>query len=138
MAKNLLELYDEMNAFGRIHNMHYTVLAPGHIEYTFTPGAQHLATLHAAHGGMIAAFMDAVMGVAALSAVYTDNKLVATIEFKLNFVAPAVPGIPLKGIGQVVSKGKSTLVAKGDIIDNQGKTIATGLGTFKAYPYTAL
>jgi len=48
-------------------------------------------------------------------------------------LAPAKANLQLKGIGQVVSKGKSTLVVNGNILDNQGILIATGLGTLKSY-----
>jgi acyl-coenzyme A thioesterase 13 len=133
MEQNLLEVYNSMNQFGTDHAMTYTVLEPGRIEYHFTPGQRHLATRTAVHGGMIAAYMDAIIGVAALSSVYTEGKLVATVEFKINFLVPAFAGIPLKGLGQVVSKGKSILVVKGDVLDTEGKIIATALGTLKAY-----
>jgi len=135
MEKNLLDLYNQVNAFGRDHNMSYRILEPGHIEYHFTPGERHLATATAVHGGMVAAYMDAVLGVAALSAVYHEGKLVATVEFKINFTAPALPGKRLTGIGKVIQKGKSMLVVKGDITNEDGVLVATALGTLKAYPY---
>ena len=131
--ENIFETYNQMNEFGRDHGMTYKVISPGHIEYFFTPVQKHLATKTAIHGGMIAAFMDAIIGVAALSAVYAEGKLVATVEFKINLLAPAKANLQLKGIGQVVSKGKSTLVVNGNILDNQGILIATGLGTLKSY-----
>lgn len=135
MEQDLMALYDQVNAFGRDHEMTYKVLEPGHIEYYFTPKARHLATPIAAHGGMIAAFMDAVIGVAALSAVHHEGKLVATVEFKINFIAPATPHHALTGTGKVVQKGRSLLVVKGDIVNEKGTLIATALGTLKAYPY---
>lgn len=135
MEKNLLDLYNQVNAFGRDHEMTYRVLDPGHIEYQFTPGTRHLATTTAVHGGMIAAYMDAVIGVAALSAVYHEGKLVATVEFKINFTAPATAGNQLTGTGKLIQKGRSMLVVKGDITNEQGTLIATAIGTLKAYPY---
>lgn len=131
--KNILEIYNQMNEFGRDHSMAFKVISPGSIEYDFTPTKRHLATTHAVHGGMIAAFMDAIIGVAALSAVHEEGKLVATVEFKLNFVAPARENVSLKGIGNVISKGNSTLVVTGNILDNQGQLIASALGTLKSY-----
>lgn len=133
MGQNLLERYNEMNEFGKDHQLTYTVIEPGHIVYQFTPQKRHLATTHAVHGGMVAAFMDAVIGVAALSAVYDEGKLVATIEFKINFLAPAGINSPLKGIGKVIQKGNSILVTAGEIFDNQGKLIASAQGTLKSY-----
>lgn len=131
--KNILEIYNQMNEFGRDHQMEFNVMSPGNIEYSFTPQKKHLATTKAVHGGMLAAYMDAIIGVAALSAVHDEGKYVTTVEFKLNFLAPAHPGIELKGIGTVITKGKSTLVVSGNILDNQGNLIATALGTLKSY-----
>lgn len=122
-----------MNEFGRDHEMKFNVISPGNIEYFFTPQHKHLATTIAIHGGMIAAYMDAIIGVAALSAVYLEGKYVATVEFKINFIAPAKPSNLLKGTGIVINKGKSTIVVSGNIVDSQGNLIATGLGTLKAY-----
>lgn len=135
MEKNLLDLYNSSNQFGKVHGMTYEILEPGHIVYHFTPGQQHMATATVVHGGMIAAFMDAIISVAALSAVYQEQKLIATVEFKINYTAQASPGQPLTGTGQVIQKGKSMLVAKGEITDINGKLIATALGTLKAYPH---
>lgn len=137
MASNLLELYNNMNQFGLDHGLEYTIQQPGEITYTFTPSKRHLATQTAVHGGMIAAYLDAIIGVAALSSVHAEGKLATTIEFKINFMAPALEGKTLLGKGQVITKGKSILVVKGDIIDNEGKIIATGLGTLKSYAYKA-
>jgi uncharacterized protein (TIGR00369 family) len=131
--KNILELYNQMNEFGKDHDMKFTVISPGKIEYSFTPQQRHLATTHAIHGGMLAAYMDAIIGVAALSAVHHEGKYVATIEFKINFLSPAYSGNELIGHGNVITNGKSTLVVSGNIIDNQGNLIATGLGTLKSY-----
>ena len=130
---NILELYNQMNEFGRDHVMKFEVLSPGNIEYFFTPQKKHLATTTAIHGGMIAGFMDAIVGVAALSAVHNEGKYVATIEFKINFLAPVKVGQSLKGIGNVINKGKSTLVVSGNIVDNQGNLIATAIATLKSY-----
>lgn len=130
-----MELYDRVNAFGRTHQMAYQVMAPGHVVYTFTPGHQYDATPGMTHGGMIAAMMDALLSVAGLSAVHHENKLVATVEFKINYTAPAKTGSLLTGTGKVLQKGKSILVVEGKIVDEKGLLIATALGTLKTYPY---
>ncbi|HYG50066.1 MAG TPA: PaaI family thioesterase [Flavobacteriales bacterium] len=133
MPQNLLKRYIETNHFGRENKMEYTFIEPGKVEYHFTPQQKHMATATAIHGGAIAGFMDGLLGGAALTAVYEEGKVVTTVEFKINFLAPVYPEIPLKGTAQVIYKGKSTLVVTGNIVDNQGQLIATGLGTLKSY-----
>ncbi|HLP12392.1 MAG TPA: PaaI family thioesterase [Flavobacteriales bacterium] len=133
MSKNLLELYISTNHYGRENQMEYTFIEPGKLEYHFTPQEKHMATATAIHGGAIAGFMDGLLGGAALTAVYEEGKVVTTIEFKINFLAPVRMGIPLIGRAEVIHKGKSTLVVSGNVVDNQGNIVATGLGTLKSY-----
>ena len=67
--KQLLEIYDKVNIFGRENNLKLTIIKPGEITYEMTVIEKHLATPKVIHGGMIAAMMDGVIGVAALSLV---------------------------------------------------------------------
>ena len=66
--------------------MDYKVIKPGYIEYKMEVKEAHLATRTAMHGGAMSGFMDGVMGVAALSAVESEEKAVSTIEFKINYL----------------------------------------------------
>jgi uncharacterized protein (TIGR00369 family) len=96
---------------------------------------KHLATPHAAHGGAIASLADAALGVAGLSAVHTENKVVSTVEYKINFLGPAFPGNELIAIAKVESRGKRLLIVSCDIRNiTEDRVIAKALGTFNAYP----
>jgi uncharacterized protein (TIGR00369 family) len=96
---------------------------------------KHLATPIAIHGGVLSAMMDAVLGVGALSASCHDGKLVSTVEFKINYLAPARLGDILEGRGCVLQKGNRLIIAEGDIfLKGTDKLIAKGMGTFSAYP----
>ena len=83
---DLIEIYHKTNHFGNENGMKLTIIEPGHIEYRMEILKKHLATQKAAHGGVMAAFMDGVLGVAALSEVKDEGKLVATVEFKINYI----------------------------------------------------
>ena len=76
--EKLIAIYNEVNAFGRENNLELSIIAPGHISYSMTVEQKHLATPTAIHGGMLAAYMDAILGVAGLSAVAEEGKLVST------------------------------------------------------------
>lgn len=134
MAQNLIELYNSMNHFGRFMQMDYKILKPGELEYNLTIRKELLATQHAAHGGALAAFMDAILGVASLSAVADEGKLVATIEFKINYLKPALLGDSLKGKGKVIQKGKRILITEGEIYNQNNELIVKAIGTFTSYP----
>jgi uncharacterized protein (TIGR00369 family) len=62
-----------------------------------------------------------------------DGEGCATVEMKLNFLAPAMPG-RLCGTGRVVSEGRRTVVAWGEAQDATGRLVACGLGTFQRIP----
>jgi len=132
---DILEIYNKYNNFGRLFDMDYEVIEPGYIEYTMTVKDVHLATKNAMHGGALSGFMDGIMGVAALSAVESEEKAVSTIEFKINFLAGVYLDDKLKGIGKIVRKGKRILLAQGEIYNQKGELVANATGTFNAYPF---
>ncbi len=133
---SLIDLYRQYNVFGRELDMEFNILSPGEIEYFLEISSKHLSTPKAAHGGVIAALMDGMLGVAALSAVYLQNKVVSTVEFKINYLNPALLGDRLRGFAKVEQQGKRILVSSGEIkVSNRNNLlVAKALGTFNAYP----
>lgn len=133
--QHLIKIYHQVNNFGRENNMKLTIVKPGEIIYEMEVLEKHLATVSTIHGGMIAALMDGVIGVAALSLVAQDKKLVSTIEFKLNYFKPAYLGDVLKGYGRVDNAGKRIISTSGEIVNQKGEIVAKAMGTFNAYPF---
>lgn len=133
--EHLLEIYNSVNNFGRENNMVLTIVKPGEIIYEMEIQKKHLASVNTAHGGMIAALMDGVIGVAALSLVVQQKKLVATVEYKINYFKPVYLGDTLKGFGRVDFAGKSIISTSGEIYNQKGEIVAKGMGTFNAYPF---
>ncbi len=136
--QNLLQKFEHhfkaMNHFDRDHGLLFTIHSPGAITYEITVLEKHLSSPGVAHGAMIAAFMDCVLGLSALSLALTEGNLTSTVEFKLNFIRPARLGDKLIGTGHIDYKGKSLIIASGDIKLTTGELIAKGLGTFNTYP----
>lgn len=130
----ILELYNFINHFGNEQGMKYEVIKPGEIVYTMTVQDRHASGPGVAHGGLVAGFMDAVLGVAALSLSVEDGMLVSTIEFKINFFQPVRIGQVITGKGKVDSKGNRIVTASGEIFDTEGNLLAKGMGTFNCYP----
>jgi uncharacterized protein (TIGR00369 family) len=133
---NLIDKYISQNHFGKSLGMNFKIIEPGLIHYYLKIDERHLATPNAAHGGVISALMDALLGVTGLSAVEGENKVVSTVEFKINFLSPALLNDLLIGIGKVEQKGNRLLVISGDILceNRNNQIIAKGIGTFNAYP----
>ena len=134
LLKKFEHHFRAMNHFDRDHGLHFTIHAPGSITYELTIQEKHLSSPGVAHGATIAAFMDCVLGLSALSLALTEGNLTSTVEFKLNFIRPARLGDKLVGTGLIDYKGKSLIIASADIKLATGELIAKGLGTFNTYP----
>lgn len=132
----LLKVYSQTNNFGNENGMILEKFEEDGIVYRMKIRPDHLATPTTAHGGVIAALMDGVIGVAALYFSAADGNLVSTVEFKINYLTPARLGDVLIGKGWVISKGKRIIVAQGEIFnETTGENVAVASGTFNAYPY---
>jgi len=136
MLNIIVGKYTETNNFGRLLGMDFKVVEPGIIEYRMKIEEKHLATPRAAHGGAIAALMDALLGLAALSVVAADGKAVSTVEFKINYFSPIYFNDELLGTAQVEKKGSRIIFTAGKImaVNRNSEVVATGTGTFNAYP----
>jgi uncharacterized protein (TIGR00369 family) len=82
------------------------------------------------HGGVSGAIADSATGYAAYSLTPPDTS-VLSVEYKLNFVAPAL-GELLIARGQVIRVGRTLTVCRADVFivrDGQEKICATSLST---------
>jgi|ERR1700744_5949201 len=135
MMHPIIQKYIEFNNYGKDLGLHFDIVEPGVVNHYLTIGQKHLATPHTAHGGVVAAMMDAVLGVAALSLVCEDMKIVSTVEFKLNFLNPCLLGDELSGESVIDHRGSRIIIVSGTIRSvNRNKVIAKAIGTFNAYP----
>jgi uncharacterized protein (TIGR00369 family) len=129
----MLEKYHQHNQFGKDHNMQCRVIKPGEVEISMLITKKHMATQQVAHGGIISALTDAGLSIAALTLFDNDNKYIATIEFKINFVKPALLNDTLKCIGTVIKQGKTVLVARAEVFNQRNENIAFAQGTLMTY-----
>jgi uncharacterized protein (TIGR00369 family) len=133
--EKLIEIYNQTNKFGEENGLELTIVKPGEIIYKMEVLEKHLATPTTIHGGMIAAMMDGVIGVAALCLVAPEGKLVSTVEYKLNYFRPAFIGDILTGHGRVDHQGKRIISTSGEIYNQKNEIVAKAMGTFNAYPF---
>lgn len=115
MTHPLIKAYNDSNAFGKLLGMSFEILSPGAIIYSLTVQSEHLATPLAAHGGFTGALVDATLGVTALSAVCEKNQVVSTIEYKVNFLAPALLHDELEAHGKIIQQGRRILVVNCEV-----------------------
>ncbi|HSH82370.1 MAG TPA: PaaI family thioesterase [Herpetosiphonaceae bacterium] len=110
-------------------------VAPGHvvIEARFR---QDLTQQHGfLHAAIVTALVDTACGYAALSLMPLDMD-VLTVEYKVNFLAPA-RGKRFIAYGQVTKPGRTLTVCTGDVVavmDTQEILVATMLSTMIRQP----
>lgn len=87
----------------------------GIFESTLKIGENHKTQDNFIHAGLIATMSDHTAGYAAYTLV-PDNIRILTIEFKINFLKPAI-GNTLKCKSEIISRGKQIIVAQSTVFD---------------------
>ena len=90
---------------------------------------EHLNAGGVAHGGLHATMLDTALGGALVSAL-SKEEWCATAEIDVSYIRPAVEGDTLGASGRVVKRGKNLAHLEGEIIDHNGRLIATAKGTW--------
>ena len=135
MDVNILKKYNQTNQFGQFLGLELELVKPGEVNYYVTVNQDHMATLKSAHGGFLAGIFDQIVGTAALSMAVLDDKVVATVEFKINYLKPAFLNDKLIGNGKVISNGKRIYTVEGKIYNQNNELLALGIATLNAYPF---
>lgn len=134
-ASALLRTWNECG-FYRLIGMEVTRADEAGSQFRLTVTDEHLQAYGTAHGGILAGLVDAAMGLAIL-AVVPEGEGCATVEMKLNFLAPAPAGTELTGHGRVLHLGRRLVVAAGEAHDAEGRPIAVGQATFARFTAAA-
>ena len=80
------------------------------------------------HGGVICSLVDQAIGAAAHFALGRGRRAV-TVELKVNFLASSTSG-SLIAKGRLIREGQHLLVGEAEVLDQDGRLIAKGLGTW--------
>jgi uncharacterized protein (TIGR00369 family) len=90
------------------------VIEPGHVSITL-PFSDNLTQQHDYyHAGSLTSIVDSACGYAALT-LMPPNTEVLTIEFKVNFLSPAI-GDRVVAHGRVVKPGSTITVCQGEVV----------------------
>ena len=93
-------------------------VAPGEVQIALIPRPE-LSQQHGyIHAGAITSVLDSACGYAALT-VAPAGLDVLTVEFKINFIRPAVAD-RFVAIGKVTKAGRTLTVCRGEVIGEQG------------------
>jgi len=95
---------------------------------TLDAGPPHLNPHGVVHGAVLYSLADTGMG-AALSAALDPGQICSTIEIKINYFRPALPG-HLRCETRIVHRGRRTGALDSAIYDEKGRLLARATGTF--------
>lgn len=112
-------------------DIRFTEVEPGWCVAEIDVGEHLLNPFGAAHGAVLASLVDHVLG-SAVFPIVPRGTWPATLEFKLNYLAPTRPGI-LRATSQVLSLSKRTAVVSVSC-ENDGRLVGTALGTIALTP----
>lgn len=95
---------------------------------------KHCRSHGIAHGGVLCTLLDTALGAAAYQAAAerlaeTGQELV-TLQLETHFIRPAWVGEELRGRAEVVHRGRSTIVVRGDIVTRGDAVVVSGAATF--------
>ncbi|MEM1262150.1 MAG: PaaI family thioesterase [Pseudomonadota bacterium] len=99
----------------------------GRLELAFDVAPQFANRANAVQGGIIAAMLDAVMGVA-VAAGHADMANVPTLDISVSYIRPTPLG-KLQCIGEVIRAGRRIAFAEGSLLTPDGVVTARGRST---------
>ena len=79
------------------------------------------------HGGVIGALCDTSVAIALFTMLEKDQKIL-TVEFKINFIAPADKEV--RSVARIIHKGRRTAVGDVEVMSCDGVLVAKGLVTY--------
>lgn len=112
-------------------DIRFTEVEPGRCVAELDVGEHLLNPFGAAHGAVLASLVDHVLG-SAVFPIVPRGTWPATLEFKINYLAPTRPGV-LRASSRVLSLSRKTAVVAVDC-ENDGRLVGTALGTIALSP----
>ncbi len=112
-ADRCLLSFNNQPAMTRLLGAKMISIGPGRCEIHLPLRPEFLQQMGNAHGGIVGALADSAAGYAALSLMAVGLEVV-TVEYKINFLAPAI-GEYLVGRGTVVRPGRTLHVCTAEI-----------------------
>lgn len=100
------------------------------IEFTCGPEMCHSGGV--AQGGFVTGWIDSAMAHACIAR-YTTDFWIATLEVKVSFFRPAMPGRVIAE-GWIERAGKQTVFTEGQLLDGDGAVLAKASSTIRLVP----
>lgn len=106
----------------------------GTVTFRCQPDESHYNPIGAVHGGLVCTLLDSALGCATHTTLPAGTGY-TSIEIKVNYLrAVTSDSGPLICTGRVTKPGRRVTFADGEVVDNQGKVVATASGSLLIFP----
>ena len=121
----------------KLMQMGVTALEEGRVEFTCELDESVYNPIGVVHGGLVCTLLDTVAG-CAVHTTLPKGMAYTSIELKVSYLrAVHASSGPLTAIGRVVKPGRRVAFAEGEIVDAQGKSVATASSSLLVFPIPA-
>lgn len=114
VAKSFVDASATVTGLPAYLGIRFTEMTPGRLVATMTVRDELLTPFKTLHGGVMAGFVDHVLG-CVLYPLMPRGQWAATTEFKLNYLAPVFGGATLTAESVVLSLGRRTAVVRVEV-----------------------
>ena len=109
-------------------------VGPGTVTFRCRPDESHYNPIGMVHGGLVCTLLDSALGCATHTTLPAGTGY-TSIEIKVNYLRPVTADNgPLICAGRVTKPGRRVTFAEGEVLDNQGKVVATASGSLLIFP----
>ena len=109
---------------------------PGTVTFRCHPDESHYNPIGMVHGGLVCTLLDSALGCAAQTTLPAGTGY-TSIELKVSYLRPVSSDSgPLTCTGRVTKPGRRVTFAEGEVVDKDGRTVATASGTLLVFPLT--
>ncbi|GAA1354665.1 PaaI family thioesterase [Arthrobacter rhombi] len=116
-------------------SMGLTHVSEGEVTFTSEPDASHYNPIGLVHGGLVCTLLDSALG-CAVHTTLPAGLGYTSIEIKVNYLRPvSFDSGPLVCTGRVVKPGRRVAFAEGEVLDKDGKVVATASGSLLVFPH---
>lgn len=109
-------------------------VGPGTVTFRCSPDESHYNPIGMVHGGLVCTLLDSALGCATHTTLPAGTGY-TSIEIKVNYLRPVTADSgPLICKGGVTKPGRRVAFAEAEVLDNQGKVVATASGSLLVFP----
>jgi acyl-CoA thioesterase len=107
--------------------------SPGRAELVMPVSDKHTQLAGVVHGGAIASLIDSAVA-AAIGELDVPKIGMSTIEMKVNYLAPVLPGDELVADAKIIQTGRKIVVGTIEVFNKKGCLVAFGIATYMIKP----